>query len=282
MTASPSISCPRCGAAASGNFCAACGAALGAQHCGSCGTVLSTGARFCQKCGSPVGHSVPSADRTGSSAVISSERVPLPSGDRTPWVVAGFLVLVTVAAVAYFANKRAEPSIPSMANAGNAAPGTADAGGTPVPTVRAPDLSNMTPKEQYTRLVARIARADAAGDSATVINFTPMALGAYTNLPPGDRDIDARYHAAMLEARVGMLDNARALADTIMKASADNLLGYHVRAAVAGFGGDSTAAKAARAAFRAHYDAELKKDRPEYALNRSVLEAYRKSAGPTQ
>jgi hypothetical protein len=193
--------------------------------------------------------------------------------------VAGFMVLVTIAAIAYFANKRSEPTIPAMANAGNAVPGGTGASGAGVPAVRAPDISNMTPKEQYTRLVARIVRADAAGDSSTVINFTPMALGAYANLPPGDRDIDARYHAAMLAARVGMLANARALADTIMKESAGNLLGYHVRAVVAGLGGDSTAAQAARAAFRAHYDAEMKKNRPEYVASRSVLEEYRKSEG---
>lgn len=205
--------------------------------------------------------------------------VPLPSSGRTPWVVAGLMILVTIAAVAYFARKRSEPSIPSMANAGNAVPGAADAGGAGVPVGRAPDISNLTPKEQYTRLVERISRAEEAGDSATAMNFTPMALGAYANLPPGDRDIDARYHAAMLQARARMLDNASALADTIMKESPDNLLGYYVRAVVAGVAGDWAKARAARAAFRAHYDAELKKRRPEYILNRGLLEQYRQGEG---
>lgn len=205
--------------------------------------------------------------------------VPLPARDRTPWIVAGTMIVITIAAVAYFATRRSEPSIPAMANAGNAAPGAAGASGTPTPGVVAPDISNMTPKEQYNRLVARISRAQQAGDSATVINFTPMALGAYANLPAGDRDIDARFHAAMMEARVGMLENARSLADTIMKESPDNLLGYYVRAMVAGFAGDSAKAQAARTAFRAHYDAELKKNRPEYDLNRPLLEEYRKGEG---
>jgi hypothetical protein len=189
------------------------------------------------------------------------------------------MIVITIAAVAYFATRRAEPGVPAMANAGNALPGAAVAPGAAPSGVPAPDISNMTPKEQYTRLVARITRAQQSGDSATVINFTPMALGAYANLPSGDRDIDARFHAAVLEARVGMLENARSLADTIMQASPDNLLGYYVRAMVAGFAGDSAKAQAARAAFRAHYDAELKKTRPEYDLNRPLLEQYRKGEG---
>ena len=165
-----------------------------------------------------------------------------------------------------------------MANAGNAVPGTADVGGG-APAVRAPDISNLTPREQYTRLVARISRAEAAGDSATIINFTPMALGAYANLPPGDRDVDARFHAAMMQARVGLLDNARALSDTIMNGSPGNLLGYYVRAVVARVAGDSARARAARTGFRTHYDAEMKADRPEYMANRPLLEQYRKGDG---
>jgi hypothetical protein len=189
------------------------------------------------------------------------------------------MILLTIVAVAYFATRRSEPTVPSMANAGNAVPGTADVGGGGAPTVRAPDISNMTPREQYARLVARITRAEAAGDSATIINFTPMALGAYGNLPPGDRDIDARFHAALLQLRAGLVDNARALADTIMKESPDNLLGYYVRAQMATQGGDARKAQAARAAFGAHYNAEMKQDRPEYQANRPLLEQYRKGAG---
>lgn len=285
MTASSPVSCPGCGAAASGNFCAACGAPLGAQQCASCGAALSPGARFCHKCGAaapgiprapgasgPVGRSpAGSPDYHGMQA--------LPARDRTAWVVAGSMILLTIVAVAYFATRRSEPAVPSMANAGNAVPGTADAAGGGAPTVRAPDISNMTPREQYARLVARIARAEAAGDSATIINFTPMALGAYGNLPPGDRDIDARFHAALLQLRSGLVDNARALADTIMKESPDNLLGYYVRAQLATQGGDARKAQAARAAFGAHYDAEMKRDRPEYQANRPLLEQYRKGAG---
>jgi hypothetical protein len=187
--------------------------------------------------------------------------------------------VVTILGVLYFASKRSEPSVPSMANAGNAVPGAAEAAGSAAPAVRAPDISNLTPKEQYNRLVARVSRAVDAGDSTTIINFTPMALGAYANLPPGDRDIDARFHAASMQVLAGMLDDARALADTIMKESPDNLLGYYVRAGIASRRGDAGKARAARAAFRSHFDAEIKQDRPEYRANRPLLERYRQGDG---
>jgi hypothetical protein len=285
MTASSPVPCPGCGAAASGNFCAACGAPLGAQQCAACNAALSPGARFCHKCGA----AAPGILRTpGVSGVAgrSPATLPdyhgmraLPARDRTAWVVAGSMIVLTIAAVAYFATRRPEPTVPSMANAGNAVPGTVDVGNSETPAARAPDISNMTPREQYTRLVARIARAEAVGDSATIINFTPMALGAYSNLPPGDRDIDARFHAALLQLRAGLVDNARALSDTIMHESPDNLLGYYVRAEVAARGGDARTAQAARAAFGSHYDAEMKQDRPEYQANRPLLEQYRQAAG---
>ena len=104
-----------------------------------------------------------------------------------------------------------------MANAGNAVPATADAGdGGAATAPRARHLEHHAQGAIHpTRRADRPGRG--TGDTATIINFTPMALGAYANLPPGDRDIDARFHAAMLQLRAGMFDNARALADTIMQ-----------------------------------------------------------------
>ena len=203
-------------------------------------------------------------------------RVPLPASDRTPWIIAAVLAVLTIVAVLYSANRRAHPAVPLMANAGNAAPGAETPAG---PAGRPPDLSTMTPREQFTRLSARIAQALEKADTATVVNFTPMAFGAYANLPDGDRDIDVRYQVAMLQAQVGMFPEARAMADTIMKFAPDNLLGYYIRATVAEFAGDSAQARAARAAFRAHYDAQLKTARPEYTAHLPFLEQYRKGNG---
>ncbi len=203
--------------------------------------------------------------------------------DRTPWMIAGVLIVLIIAGVLYYANRRQAPDVPVMANAGNAGSrvtGIADnPGASCAPTGPAPDISKLTPKERFVRLVDRVNQYLDKNDTSCVITFTPMALGAYANLPPTDRDIDAQYHAAMLEAQVGMLDNARALADTIMIASPDNLFGYYIRATAAEFAGDSAQAKAARAAFQSHYDAEIKKNRPEYTEHRPFLEQYHKSEG---
>lgn len=283
MTASSPESCPRCGATASGNFCAACGAALGTPTCATCGTQLSSGARFCHKCGAAVnGPATIGQPATVMTPAHAAGRVlvPMPASDRTPWLIAAVLTVVAIAAVLYSANKRAEPAIPSMANAGNAVAGTVgDTGASGVPTGRAPDISKLTPKEQFARLEQRIDQMLEKGDTANLAFFMQMALQAYANLPAADRDIDTRYHAAMLEAQIGMFDGARALADTIMTAAPDNLFGYYIRATVAEFAGDSTAARAARAAFRTHYDAEMKKNRPEYAEHRPFLEQYRHGDG---
>jgi hypothetical protein len=214
---------------------------------------------------------------SGDPTAPAGPRVPLPASDRIPWIIAAVLATLTIVAVLYAANRRAHPDIPSMANAGNATPGAADvpAG----PAGRPPDLSTMTPREQFTRLNARIAQALEKGDTATVVNFTPMAFGAYANLPDTDRDVDVRYQVAMLQAQVGMFPEARAMADTIMTLAPDNLLAYYIRATVAEFAGDSAQARIARAGFRAHYDAELKTRRPEYTAHLPFLEQYRKGNG---
>jgi hypothetical protein len=214
----------------------------------------------------------PFAARAGAS--------PLPAGaagNRTPWIIAGILTIVTIAAIAYSARGKGAPEGTDMGNAGNATP--AAAGGTGGTLGPAPDISQMTPREQFARLEARVTAAAEKGDSATVINFTPMALGAYTNLPPGDRDIDARYHAAMLQAQVGMFPGALALADTINAESKNNLMATYIRIMVAEFQGDSAKAKAERAKFRDNFDAEMKTKRPEYVDHQPFLENYRKNAG---
>jgi hypothetical protein len=201
-------------------------------------------------------------------------------GNMTPWIIAAALVLVTIAAITYTAKGKGAAEAPNMANAGNGGGATGDANGAaPGSLGKAPDISQMTPREQFSRLEGRVTAAAEKGDSATVINFTPMALGAYANLPPGDRDIDARFHAGMLQANVGMFPGTLALADTISKESPNNLMATYLRIMVAEFQGDSTKAKAERAKFRDHFDAEMKSKRPEYVDHQPFLENYRKGAG---
>src|SRR4029079_2458265 len=79
--------CPKCGATGSGKFCSECGATLGNASCASCGTGLIESARFCHRCGLPVGAAVPPSEKKPGSAM------------SLPWVVAAITLLAFIALV---------------------------------------------------------------------------------------------------------------------------------------------------------------------------------------
>lgn len=243
------------------------------RFCTGCGVALTPGVRFCSACGTPVGGAPAAHAAPNARAHAAGASVPAPSTNAAPWIVAGLLTVVAVVAVIYAATDRTAAEPPAM---GSAAP----AGGTALGATGAPDISNMTPREQFTRLTDRVTAAAEKGDTATVFRFTPMALGAYANLPPGDRDIDARYHTAMIQAQVGMFPEALALADTMLKESPNNLMGFFVQAIVGDYQGNKVGAEAARAAFRKNYDAEIAKKRDEYEAHRPLLESFKTTPGP--
>jgi hypothetical protein len=214
--------------------------------------MLSAGARYCNACGAPA------ADR------LSPVLLPTPRPSWVPWAIAGVLTVIAITAIVYATRSR-EPSLASD-------------GATQVAVGTPPDLSKMTLKEQFDRLNDRVTRAAEQGDSATAVRFWPMAASAYDNLPPGDRDVDARFHMAWLHFLVAEYPQALALADTIMTSAPDNLFAYYLRAAVASAQGDSAKANAERALFRAHFDAEIKKtDRQEYLDHRAMLDQFFKA-----
>lgn len=230
-----------------------------AKPCPRCGTVLTAGAKFCHKCGA-------SATVVAAGAGLGPAGSVPRTSQRMPWIVAGVLAIT---AVVYAGSRRGDVTAPVTGNAGNAG-----GGGTV-----APDISQMTPKEQFDRLVDRVTAAAERGDAATLASFWPMASGAYQKLPPADRDIDARFHMGWLHLLAGQYPQATALADTIIAAAPNHLFGYYLRAGVAQAQGDSVRARAAGAAFRAHYDAEVAKpNRPEYAQHRAMLEKFRDAA----
>lgn len=257
--------CPGCGAPASGAFCSTCGTRLGPRTCAACQAPLSSQAHFCHRCGQAVG-ALP------SGAVRSRE--------RTAWYVAAAAVTLLLALIVLkVVRDRPSAAVPDMANAGNAAPGAApgaDPGGA-LPSGRAPDISQLSPAERFLRLNNRIMDAAARADSTTVINFTPMALGAYAQLDSVTND--ERYHAAVLHAQVGQIAEAKALADTMLLRSPGYLLAYAVRAEIAQFERDSTGLRAALTAFREHYPAESAARRAEYADHADVIADLRQKAG---
>jgi hypothetical protein len=197
-------------------------------------------------------------------------------------VAAAAVTLLLALMVFKVVRDRPAAASPDMANAGNSAPGTVPGAGAPdaggaLPTGRAPDISNLSPAERFLRLNNRVMDAAARADSATVVNFTPMALGAYSQLDSVTND--ERYHAAVLHAQVGQIPAAEALTDTMLLRSPGYLLAYALRGEIAEFQGDSTALRKAYADFRAHYDAETAARRPEYADHANVIAEFRKKAG---
>jgi Double zinc ribbon len=245
----PSTTCPACGAAASGSFCSACGASLARRACTACRAELSPRARFCHRCGTPVGN----PSHAGSPA------------ERRAWTIAAVLCVVLVGGIAYQVSSSApQPVAPDMANTGVN------------PGERAPDISGMSPRERFDRLFNRIMQAAERRDSEEVDRFTPMALGAYAQLDTWDAD--ARYHAAVIHLQAGSLAQARALADTILAEAPGHLFGYVIQGTAAHLQQDSAAEARAKREFLARYSSELAANRVEYLEHRPVLEEFKEKA----
>jgi hypothetical protein len=178
---------------------------------------------------------------------------------------AGVLCVLLVGGIAYTVSSAApQPTIPDMAN-----PGASTA-------QRAPDISAMSPRERFDRLFNRIMQAAERGESAQVEQFTPMALGAYEQLDT--RDVDARYHAAVIHLQAGNITGARALADTILAEAPRHLFGYVIQGTAARIQRDLPAQARAERDFLAHVRSELAANRVEYLEHKLVLDEFRQEA----
>ena len=264
MTTPTPATCPACGSAAAGRFCSSCGASLLPRQCEGCQAELSPQARFCHRCGRPAAGMVPGG--------------PVRHGpDRTPWIVAAVLCVALVGFLVYkVVIEKPVPQVQAMANAGSAgglgAEPSGPAGGA------APDISQMTPRERFDRLFNRIMSAAERRDSAEVLRFTPMALGAYAQLDVVDAD--ARYHAAVIHLQAGDHRSALALADTILAETPGHLFGYLLRGTVAEVARNQPALTRARRDFARAFPAESALARPEYRDHAPVIEAFRRDAAP--
>jgi hypothetical protein len=193
------------------------------------------------------------------------------ASERRAWSVAAVLCVLLLGGIVYRVTRSAgRPVAPDMANSGVSSatlPGTAG---------RAPDISTMSPRERFDRLFNRVMQAAESGDSATVQQFTPMALGAYQQLD--SVDADARYHAAVIHLQVGDVAPAKALADTILRDSPGHLFGYVIRGTAAQFEGDTTTLRRAERDFLKHYQAEMATKRVEYSEHQPVVDAFKQQA----
>lgn len=152
-------------------------------------------------------------------------------------------------------------------------PSTASAGGS---GVGAPDISQLSPRARFDTLYNRVMRASEAGDTATVARFAPMALLAYEALDP--KDLDARYHSAMLRMHTGDRAAATIEADSIMAAVPDHLLGLMIRAALARWDGDAATVAAIQRRFLDVLDRETTAGRQEYRDHPTAIDRFRQEA----
>jgi hypothetical protein len=245
-------SCAACGTpSAGGRFCASCGAPLTGALCPACRSALTTGAKFCHRCGSAVGAS-PTADARAATTV--------------PWTIAA-LALLALAALAAGRNFGAHRSVAEAPAA--AAPAIADAdqaGAGPAP----PDISAMSPAERADRLFDRVMRLHEQGKDDSVQFFAPMVLAAFQAIP--DPTLDQRYDLGRVGEAVGLNDLAKAEADTILGQDPTHLLGLALAARAATAAKQTDAAHGYYKRLLAAEPAERKKKLPEYERHQADID----------
>lgn len=244
--------CPRCGAAAEGNFCGSCGAVLAARHCVECGSQLSEGARFCTQCGTGATPGrAPAAPKPGAASGGGDTHVA--------WWFAGGLLVLLIMVVAW----------PVIRPEQSAAP-------TPPTGPAAIDLSTMTPREAADRLHSRVTEAAEAGDSAQVAQFAPMAVMAYDQARP--LDPHGLYDMAAMQQLGGDLSGARATVEEGLEPAPRHLLLLHIGAQVAEELGDLSTASSYYQRILDAYDEEMASGNLDYEAHTRMMSTVRADA----
>lgn len=226
----PQITCPACTTPGSGRFCANCGASLETTTCAGCNASLSPGAKFCHRCGRPVGAGVTPA----AAAALAPTPAPAPApGSSLPWIVAAIALVCLLAFFAgnfYKAKKSSTLDAPQNAlpQAGLDDRAPQEGGGQ---AVRAPDISQLSPEERADRLFNRVMLLNGQGKNDSVLFFAPMALESYRLLSP--MNADQRYDMGRIAEVAGAYPLAAAQADTILQQNPTHLLGLILAARVA-------------------------------------------------
>lgn len=250
------FACPACKVEGlDGRFCAHCGATLRDVACARCETPLAAGVRFCHNCGTSVANAAPPP----ATVVLDA-----PPRSRIPWIIGGtataaLLLLV----VAQRLNMGA--SLPS------ALPPVAPPTEATAPAVRAPDISQMSPRERAARLFDRIMRLAEEGKRDSVQLFASMAIPVYQSLDPLDAHL--RYDLGRVAAAAEELDLAQAQADTILQTRPNHLLGLILAAQVAEQRGNTSAVTRFRERLLASEAAERAFGLEEYSLHDADIRA---------
>jgi hypothetical protein len=263
MTSPTTTTCPRCSAAAAGNYCANCGAPLPGATCLRCEAALTPGANYCHRCGMPTPAASSARPTDAGASGTPAERRGFSPG--LPWAVAG---VAFVALVALVIGQRFGARTQRGRDASAGAVGAA-----PIPSMgmRAPDISAMSPEEQAVRLHDRVMSLAERGYADSVRFFAPMAIGAYQRLD--SLTLDHRYDLGGIAVLAGEYDLARAQADTILSRSANHLLGLMLAIRVARAAGDRPRAQALERRFVAVASGERAKQLPEYRMHEREIAA---------
>lgn len=212
--------------------------------CAGCGTAVTGGARYCHKCGLPVGSP---AARARTAARSSSPPLALVFG-----------IVAVVGLLAFLAGRTfsgESDTSRSPLGEGSLLPGQGQA-------VRAPDISQLSPEESADRLYNRVMLLASQNKTDSVLFFAPMAIEAYRMLGP--LNADQRYDVGHIAEVAGVLPFAMAQADTILLDNPAHLLGLVLAARVAAQSNDDAASRSYTTRLRRAYDAESAKKLPEY------------------
>ena len=226
--------------------------------CAGCRSLLTPGARFCHRCGTAVG-----------TRPLAAAEPPRSIASALPWGVAAIALLALVGLLAgqRFGGSRA-PGANAQVTDAPFASGSAPSDG----ATRAPDISNLSPRERADRLFDRVMRLSSEGKTDSVQFFAPMALSVYQNLGPLDADL--RYDFGRVAEVAGAAGIARAQADSILAADSTHLLGLVLAVRAAQLRGDSSAVRGFTRRLLAAEPSESAKKLPEYERHQGdILEA---------
>ncbi len=257
----PDTVCPRCGAAAEGNYCSQCGAHLAAGSCASCGAALKSGALYCADCGEMAGTAPPKK----------------PWSSRLPWILSGLGLVAFSIVIALLVQRQSVARTGDMTLTGGI-PSSAEpsgGGGQEGRTMlTAEELAAMTPRQAADRLFERAMREHEGGNFESTAFFIDMGLRAYGAVPEGDADADMRFHVGLLRLLGGDSAGARASAEALLEETPDHLLGLLLASRAAALAGDEEAAEGIRARMRAAVaDSGGIPDREEYEAHRALIES---------